>query len=67
MTEGFQRAWLEAIQGVKCDGMRNPRLSEILKIQSTNVGAGLPAIAVDQLKMCQLADRYRRQASSHIF
>ena len=32
-----------------------------------NVGAGLPAIAVDQLQMCKLTHRYRRQASSHIF
>jgi len=30
------------------------------------VGAGLPAIAVCQLKEMWLTHRYRRQASSHI-
>ncbi|VCU66579.1 unnamed protein product [Pseudomonas synxantha] len=31
-----------------------------------NVGAGLPAIAVDQLRINKLTVRHRRQASSHI-
>ncbi len=35
--------------------------------RKSHVGAGLPAIAVGQLHIQQLADRYRRQASSHIF
>ena len=34
-------------------------------LRKTNVGAGLPAIAVCQLSQRQLAHRYRRQASSH--
>ncbi|AZE55997.1 hypothetical protein C4K03_3845 [Pseudomonas synxantha] len=33
---------------------------------SVNVGAGLPAMAVVQLHLYELADCDRRQASSHI-
>ena len=32
----------------------------------SNVGAGLPAMAVGQLMKCCLTHRHRRQASSHI-
>src|SRR5471030_701868 len=35
--------------------------------EDLNVGAGLPAIAVLQWRMCWLTHRHRRQASSHIF
>ncbi|ATN09227.1 hypothetical protein CRN80_05960 [Pseudomonas sp. FDAARGOS_380] len=36
-----------------------------LKHRAQNVGAGLPAIAADQLALLLLIHRYRRQASSH--
>jgi hypothetical protein len=32
---------------------------------SPNVGAGLPAMAVVQLRAYQLVGRYRKQANSH--
>ncbi|KWV85700.1 hypothetical protein PFLmoz3_04523 [Pseudomonas fluorescens] len=36
-----------------------------LKAPQTNVGAGLPAIAVGQRHRCRLISRYRGQARSH--
>ena len=38
-----------------------------LKAPQTNVGAGLPAIAVGQRHRCRLISRYRGQARSHTF
>ena len=36
-----------------------------IKHHKTNVGAGLPAIAVGQRQRCRLISRYRGQARSH--
>jgi hypothetical protein len=37
-----------------------------LRLNTGPVGAGLPAIAVAQIQICCLNQRYRRQASSYI-